>query len=101
MSISDAPSSLFAGRRLLHGGDYNPEQWLANPAVWDQDVRLMKLAGCNAMTVGVFAWASLETQEGRFEFDWLDAIFEKLHAAGVRVILATPGGAKPAWLAAK
>ncbi len=34
---------------LLHGGDYNPDQW--TPDVWAEDMRLMKLAHCNAMSV--------------------------------------------------
>ena len=28
---------------LLHGGDYNPEQWLDCPQVLEEDIRLMKL----------------------------------------------------------
>ena len=49
---------------LIHGGDYNPEQWIDTPSVWDEDMRLMKLANCNEMTVGIFAWSALEPQEG-------------------------------------
>ena len=30
---------------FLHGGDYNPEQWIDYPGIWDEDMRLMKLAG--------------------------------------------------------
>jgi beta-galactosidase len=45
---------------LLHGGDYNPDQWLHDPDVLAEDIRLMKLAGCNAMSVGIFAWSALE-----------------------------------------
>ncbi|MFT3789216.1 MAG: beta-galactosidase [Tepidisphaeraceae bacterium] len=82
---------------FMHGGDYNPEQW--TPDVWDEDVRLMKLAHCNTATVGVFSWAKLEPSDGVFEFGWLDAILDKLGKQGTRIILATPGGAKPAWLA--
>ena len=63
---------------MLHGGDYNPDQWRATPDIWDEDMRLMKLAGCNAMSVGIFAWAALEPAEGTFTFDWLDAIMDKL-----------------------
>ena len=55
---------------MLHGGDYNPDQW--PEAVWDEDMRLMKLAHCNAMTVAIFAWTKLEPDEGQFEFGWLD-----------------------------
>jgi beta-galactosidase len=84
---------------LLHGGDYNPEQWIDTPEVWDEDVRLMRLAGCNVVSIGIFSWAMLEPAEDRFDFSWMDRIIEKLTKGGVRFVLATPGGAKPAWMA--
>ena len=34
---------------FLHGGDYNPEQWINTPEIWDEDMRLMKKAHCNAL----------------------------------------------------
>ena len=34
-----------------HGGDYNPDQWLDRPDLLEEDIRLMKLAGCNGMSV--------------------------------------------------
>ena len=40
---------------FLHGGDYNPEQWMDDKSVWDEDMRLMNKANCNEMTVGVFS----------------------------------------------
>ncbi len=49
--------------RILFGGDYNPEQWPEE--VWQEDVRLMKEAGVNSVTVGVFSWAELEPTRGR------------------------------------
>ena len=86
---------------MLHGGDYNPDQWIRTPEVWDEDVRLMELAGCNAMSVGIFAWAALEPEEGRYEFGWLDAIMDKLAGNGAYAVLATPSGSKPAWMSEK
>ncbi len=86
---------------MLHGGDYNPDQWRDTPEVWDEDMRLMKLAGCNAMSVGIFAWAALEPEEGRFEFGWLDTIMDKLAESGAFAVLATPSGARPAWMSQK
>lgn len=83
---------------ILHGGDYNPDQWMHTPEVWDEDMRLMRLAGCNVMSVGIFSWAALEPREGHFEFGWLDTIMDKLAANGVYVVLATPSGSKPPWL---
>ncbi len=86
---------------LIHGADYNPDQWLAFPEILQQDLRLMKLAHMNSMSVGIFAWAALEPEEGRFEFGWLDKIMDDLADNGVSVVLATPSGARPAWLSAK
>ncbi len=85
---------------MLHGGDYNPDQWIRTPEIWDEDMRLMGLSGCNAMSVGIFAWAALEPAEGRYEFGWLDTIMDKLADAGGYAVLATPSGARPAWLSA-
>ena len=84
---------------FLHGGDYNPEQWIGYPGIWDEDMRLMRLAGCNEMTVGIFAWSTLEPREGEYDFSFLDEIIEKIWQNGGRVILATPSGARPHWLA--
>ena len=86
---------------LLHGADYNPEQWIDDKRVWDEDMRLFRLAGCNEMTVGIFSWSTLEPEEGKFDFSFLDEILDKIYASDGRVILATPSGARPRWLAEK
>jgi len=86
---------------ILHGGDYNPEQWIDYPGIWDQDQRLMGLAHINVASIGIFAWASLEPEEGRFTFDWLDKVLDKMAENGRKVVLATPSGAKPNWMALK
>jgi beta-galactosidase len=80
---------------LWFGGDYNPEQW--SEQTWAQDEALMRAAGVNTATVGVFSWALLEPAEGRYEFGWLDATLDRLAAAGVRAILATPTASPPPW----
>lgn len=38
--------------QLLHGGDYNPEQWLDRPDILAQDIALMKKAPVNTVTLG-------------------------------------------------
>ena len=53
------------GGQILHGGDYNPDQWLDCPEVLEEDVRLMKEANVNCVSLGIFAWAALEPEEGR------------------------------------
>lgn len=86
---------------ILHGGDYNPDQWTGMPEILDEDMRLMKLAGCNEMTLGIFAWAKLEPEEGKFDFSFMDDAMDRIAANGGKVILATPSGARPAWLSQK
>jgi beta-galactosidase len=86
---------------LLHGADYNPDQWLDQPQILKDDMRLMNLANCNAMSIGIFAWTALEPAEGQFAFGWLDKVMDDLAANGAYAVLATPSGAKPAWLSQK
>jgi beta-galactosidase len=86
---------------MLHGGDYNPDQWLDRPDILADDIKLMQLAHTNTFSVGIFAWAALEPEEGVFNFEWLDEIFNNIHGIGGRVILATPSGARPAWMSQK
>ena len=86
---------------LIHGGDYNPDQWLLYPEILERDAELMKEAGCNAMSIGIFAWATLEPEEGKYNFEWLDQVIDRLYAHGVYTILATPSAARPAWMAEK
>ncbi|GGJ03721.1 beta-galactosidase [Alicyclobacillus cellulosilyticus] len=87
--------------RFLHGADYNPDQWLNRPDILDEDIRLMKLAKCNVMSVGIFSWAALEPEEGVFRFEWLDRVLDRLAENGIYVFLATPSGARPAWMSQK
>lgn len=59
---------------------------------------MMKKAGMNCATLGVFSWSTYEPREGEFHFAWLHDIMDKLYANGIYTILATPSGARPAWL---
>lgn len=88
-------------KKFLHGGDYNPEQWLNRPDVLADDLKFMKLAHANAFSVGIFSWAALEPEEGKYNFEWLDEIIDNIYENGGNVILATPSGARPAWLSQK
>jgi beta-galactosidase len=82
---------------VLYGGDYNPEQWPEE--VWVEDVRLMREANVNLVTVGVFSWALLEPEPGRYEFGWLDRVLDLLAENGIFADLATATASPPAWLA--
>ncbi|GLV56282.1 beta-galactosidase [Dictyobacter sp. S3.2.2.5] len=81
---------------IWHGGDYNPEQWPRD--IWDQDISLMQESHFRVPTVGVFSWVSLQPEEERFTFEWLDTILDKLANSGRLICLATPTAAQPAWM---
>lgn len=83
---------------LLHGGDYNPEQWRKYPEILKRDIELMKEAKVNAVSIGIFSWAAYEPEEGVYDFSWMDEVTDRLWEAGISFILATPSGARPAWM---
>lgn len=86
---------------LLHGADYNPEQWLKINGVFEKDIEYMKKAGFNCVTLGVFSWSMLEPDDGVYDFSWLDKVINTLYENGIYTILATPTGARPVWLTHK
>jgi len=81
---------------FIYGGDYNPDQWPED--VWLEDARLMREAGVNLVSLGIFSWAKLEPHQDEFTFDWLDRLMDLLHTHGISVNLATPTASPPAWL---
>ena len=87
--------------KLLHGADYNPEQWLHDPEILARDIEYMKTSGSNIMSIGMFSWAKLEPQEGVFDFEWMDSVINNLYNNGINIFLSTPSGARPNWLAEK
>ena len=64
--------------RLVYGGDYNPDQWLEYPDILEEDIRLMKKAHVNTVSLGIFAWAKLEPQEGVYDCDCMEEIINRL-----------------------
>jgi beta-galactosidase len=83
-----------SGPRL--GVAYYPEQWPR--ARWRQDAELMAEAGLSLVRIGEFAWARLEPEPGRFDFEWLDEAIGILADAGLELVLGTPTAAPPVWL---
>jgi beta-galactosidase len=81
---------------LAYGGDYNPEQWPEE--IWSEDVALMREAGVNLVSLGIFSWALLEPAEGKYEFGWLDRVIDLLQGGGIAVDLATGTASPPPWL---
>ncbi|MQS07391.1 beta-galactosidase, partial [Streptomyces alkaliphilus] len=78
---------------IAYGGDYNPEQW--PPQIWREDVRLMREAGVNLVTLGVFSWSRLQPRPDVYDWGLTDTVLDLLHEHGVAVDLATPTAAPP------
>ncbi len=87
--------------KFLYGGDYNPDQWLNRSDILEEDIRFMKEAHVNCVSVGIFAWSSLEPEDGVYHMEWLQEIIDHLYENGIYTVLATPSGAYPAWMAQK
>lgn len=81
---------------LAYGADYNPEHWPRE--VWDEDVRLMRDAGVNIVSLAIFSWARLQPFQEEWDFAWLDDIMDLLHRNGIAVDLATATASPPPWL---
>src|SRR5258708_7218778 len=65
----------------------------------EEDIRLMVAAGFNTVRVGESTWALWEPRDGEFEFQWIQRVVDRMHEAGIEVILGTPTYAIPPWLA--
>ena len=83
-------------KRILYGGDYNPDQWPKE--IWADDMRMFKQAGINSATINVFSWARLQPSEEAYCFDELDEIIAMLSEAQYDIVLATSTAALPAWM---
>ncbi|MBV7364188.1 beta-galactosidase [Actinomycetaceae bacterium TAE3-ERU4] len=86
-------------KRIAYGADYNPEQWPEKTV--SEDIELMKEAGVDMVSLGIFSWAKYEPTEGEYHFEWLLKIMDQLHEAGIMVDLATGTASPPIWLAKK
>lgn len=78
------------------GAAYYPELW--DESEIEKDIEVCKSFGLNTLRIGEFAWSKMEPSEGHFEFDWLQRVMDKLHAAGIKVLLCTPTCTPPRWL---
>ncbi|MEV0026384.1 beta-galactosidase [Streptomyces atroolivaceus] len=83
---------------LAFGADYNPEQWPRE--VWEEDIRLMREAGVNIVSLAIFSWARIQPSREEWDFAWLDEVMDLLHGGGIGVDLATATASPPPWLTA-
>jgi beta-galactosidase len=87
------------GGSLEFGVDWYPEQW--DESRWGTDAARMASYGFTVVRLMEFAWTIVEPEPGRFDFSLFDRAVSTLAAAGMRVIIGTPTGTPPWWLADK
>ena len=85
--------------KILFGGDYFPEQWPEE--VWEEDIRLMKQANVNMVSIAIFTWALLQPDEDTYTFDWLDKVMDLIAENDIYACLGTSTAAPPIWLIRK
>src|SRR6516162_1639873 len=81
---------------VLYGASYYHEYMPSERL--EKDVDLMQKGGLNVVRVGESTWTSWEPREGQFEFAWMDRVLDRMHKAGIKVILGTPTYSIPPWL---
>ena len=93
MKVQDArtkkENQIMSGKfkRILYGGDYNPNQWPKE--IWKEDMAYFKDARINSATINVFSWARLQPSEEVYDFSQLDEIVDMLSREGYDIIMAT------------
>ena len=80
------------------GAAYYPEDWPLSQV--DDDIKLMKNTDM-VLRMAEFAWSAMESREGKYAFDWLHAVVDKMGRAGIATIIGTPTGYLPIWLTEK
>ena len=83
-------------KNVYIGAAYYPELWEEEEI--DKDIERCKELGINCLRVGEFAWSKMEPKEGKFEFDWLLRVVDKLHQNGISTLMCTPTCTPPRWL---
>lgn len=99
-ATSQNPESFFNKKDLmLVGSYYYPEQWPESS--WESDIKKMAELGFEFTHFGEFAWSTMEPEEGKYNFEWLDKAIALADKYKLKVVLCTPTPTPPAWLTQK
>lgn len=81
---------------LMYGAAYYPE-YMPYDRI-EKDLEMMKRAGMNTLRIAESTWSSLEPEDGKFDFSYIDRVLEAAKEGGMSVIIGTPTYALPPWL---
>lgn len=86
-------------KEMTMGTCYYPEHW--KEELWAEDLDRMSDAGITVIRIAEFAWSKIETEEGKFQFDFFDRFLDLCEEKKMKVIFGTPTATPPAWLTEK
>ncbi|WP_143873221.1 beta-galactosidase [Catenovulum sediminis] len=97
-SASSTPQRIanYKIKKLYHGVAYYPELWPLEDI--DRDIAEMKKLGINVARMAEFAWSTMEPEEGYINLSLFKMVMDKMHTAGIDVVLCTPTATPPIWL---
>lgn len=87
------------GNRLTLGVCDYPEH--TSEDNWYTHAKQQKALGLSVVRVAEFAWAKIESEEGRYDWAWLDRAIAIYAEQGLSIVLGTPTATPPAWLIEK
>ena len=86
------------GESIMNVGVYYyPEHWPRKQ--WERDLGNIAKMGFDFTHFGEFAWAFMEPEEGKYDFEWLDDAVAIASKNGLKVVMCTPTPTPPAWMA--
>jgi beta-galactosidase len=83
--------------KLLYGAAYYDEYMPCERL--DKDMEMIKAAGMNVIRIAESTWATMEMEEGVYNFKHIDRVLNACDENGIFVIIGTPTYAVPAWMA--
>ena len=82
-------------KQFHFGVPYYPEHWDHDPR---HDLERIADAGMTMVRLAEFAWALLEPEEGRHDFDLFDRTLDACQELGLTAMLCTPTATPPRWM---
>lgn len=86
-------------KKPFMGVAYYPEAWSRDQI--NEDLDKMASYGIGCVRIGEFAWATMEPEDGKFDFSLFREVVDKCKERGISVIMGTPTACMPKWLTDK